>query len=344
MMGDAERESSEGALDCSRCGERFPIINGIPRMLSLPLRNALLNGRTPTGVDQKKIATAESFGFEWNHFSEMRDEWERNFLEYMKPRGPEFFQGKRVLDAGCGSGRHAYYAARYGADVWAVDLGSAVEVARRNTTRGLESTAVPTALPGRANIVQADLYQLPFALESFDFIYSIGALHHLPGQEAAFRNLLRYLKPGGEIQIYLYWKPEGQPVKRAMLAVITAMRKLTTRLPHKVLYAFSYPLACAAFAFFVWPYQLMSRAPGLRRLAERLPMTQYARYPFRVCVNDQFDRFSAPIENRYTRSDVEAWLDRAGLEDPAVLPNYGWIGTGRKPVRAPVETLSSVAD
>ena len=42
-------------------------------------------------------------------------------------------------------------------------------------------------------------------------------------------------------------------------------------------------------------------------------MKQYARYPFRVCVNDQFNRLSAPIENRYTRAEVEAWLLRAGL-------------------------------
>jgi hypothetical protein len=59
-------------------------------------------------------------------------------------------------------------------------------------------------------------------------------------------------------------------------------------------------------------------------------MKQYARYPFRVCVNDQFDRLSAPIENRYSKAEVEAWLTRAGLEDVRVRPFCGWIGTGRK--------------
>ena len=77
------------------------------------------------------------------------------------------------------------------------------------------------------HVVQATLHHLPFALESFDFIYSIGVLHHLPDPEVALRNLLRFLKPGGEIQIYLYWKPEGQPLKRAMLAVVTAIRHLS---------------------------------------------------------------------------------------------------------------------
>ena len=72
--------------------------------------------------------------------------------------------------------------------------------------------------------------------------------------------------------------------------------------------------------------------PAFRTRAERIPMKQYARYPFRVCVNDQFDRLSAPIENRYTKAEVEAWLRTAGLEDVEVFPNCGWVGTGRKPV------------
>ncbi len=197
---------AEESLACTRCGEAFPVINAIPRMLLSPLRQALLEGGSAQGAEAHKVATAESFGFEWSRFSEMRAEWERNFLEYLAPRGPEFFRGKRVLDAGCGSGRHSHFAAKFGAEVVAVDLGPAVEVARRNT-----------ASFDSVQVIQCDLYSLPFAPESFDLIYSLGVLHHLPDPEAGFRNLLRYLKPGGEVQIYLYWKPEGQPLKRALL-------------------------------------------------------------------------------------------------------------------------------
>jgi SAM-dependent methyltransferase len=299
-------------------------------MVLASMRRALETTEGGSGTEARKAETARSFGFEWSRFPELRAEWERNFLDYLAPRGPEFFPGRRVLDAGCGSGRHAYQAAKFGAEVWAVDLGEAVEVARRNT-----------ANTGRVHVVQADLYDLPFPPESFDFIYSLGVLHHLPDPEAGFQGLLPLLRPGGEIQIFLYWKPEGQPLKSLLLNAVNRLRSVTTRLPHPVLYTLSYPAACAAFAFFVWPYQLLRRMPGLRAFAERLPMKQYARYPFRVCVNDQFDRFSAPIEHRYTRAEVEAWLRRAGLENISVRSNAGWTGSGRKPLEASEKPLKN---
>lgn len=311
--------SADNELRCGSCSITFPITNGIPRMLLSPFREALLGNGAASGKDAKQVETALSFGFEWQRFPEMYGEWEQQFLDYMQPHAAEFFRGKKVLDAGCGNGRFAYYATKYGAEVWAIDLGPAVEVANVNT-----------ASAGQAQVVQADLHNPPFALESFDFIYSIGVLHHLPDPEVAFRNLLRFLKPGGEVQIYLYWKPERQPIKALLLNGVAAARQITTRLPHSAVYALAYPSAVAAFMFFVWPYKVMKQVTPLKGLAEELPMKQYASFPFRVCVNDQLDRFSAPIENRYTKADVEKWLERAGLLSPQVAEAYGWVATGRK--------------
>ena len=105
------------------------------------------------------------------------------------------------------------------------------------------------------------------------------------------------------------------------------------RIPHRLVYGLSFPAAAIVFASFVWPYQLLAAA-GLNWIAERMPMKQYARYPFRVCVNDQFDRLSAPIEVRFTREEIEGWMRRARLEEIVIRPNYGWCATGRKPTRS----------
>ena len=295
----------EGWLTCGGCETEFPITNRIPRLL-------LNNGDPPSEAEARTVA---SFGFEWCHFSEMYPEWEQNFLGYMAPHDPSFFQGKRVLDAGCGIGRHAYYAARYGAKVWAVDASKAVDVAARNTRNCSVS------------VVQADLNHLPFSPQSFDLVYAIGVLHHLADPESSLRYLLRFVKPDGEIRVFLYCSPEFPSVKHTLLAVVTFVRRLTTRLPHRIVYSLSYMAAGVAWLGFVWPYRIMRALPGCKQLAERLPLRQYSRYPFRTCVNDQFDRFSAPIERRYTRAEVEELFRRVGRNDVTVRQNFGWVAS-----------------
>jgi SAM-dependent methyltransferase/uncharacterized protein YbaR (Trm112 family) len=313
------------SLVCCGCAEKFPIVNGIPRLLAGTVfgLSASSDGATDRG-QSLQLKTAASFGFEWTHFSEMYPEWEGNFRDYMFPHTPESFRGKRILDAGCGIGRHAYYASSYGAEVWAVDISDAVEVAARNT----QGTG--------ARVVQADLNHLPFQLESFDLIYSMGVLHHLPEPEWTFRYLLRFVKPGGEFRMFLYWAPEGQRLKGLLLKAVSALRMITVRMPHRLLYPLAYVAAFLVWTCFVWPYRALKRIPRLAGLADRLPLRQYSRYPFRTCVNDQFDRLSAPLERRYSRVQVEQFLQSAGLEEQSVFPNFGWVACGRKPASSDV--------
>ncbi len=304
-----------GTLDwqCPDCGRHFPIERGILRMLPDAIR-------TPHASDVDAILkqrTAGSFAYEWRQFGGVRPEWQRNFLDYMQPHSPEQFQGIRVLDVGAGSGRHSREANRLGASVIAVDIGESIEVARAN-------------LPDDVLVVQADAERLPFEFGSFDFVMSIGVLHHLPDTERALRAIAPYAAPGGVVQVYLYWWPPHRS-HRVVLRGVGALRRLTTRLPHRVVHALCIPLSAVLWTFIVTPYRLIRHKRRVHKLAEKFPLKTYADYPFGVLVNDQFDRFSAPIEHRFTARQVEDMMLRAGLEDVTVVPNHGWVASGRQP-------------
>jgi 2-polyprenyl-3-methyl-5-hydroxy-6-metoxy-1,4-benzoquinol methylase len=325
----------DGTLACRACPERYPIVAGTPRMLALEHRSALAAtyplaaavladgpARRPAAdrADPDlaiKQLTAESFAYEWHQFGGLREEWAKNFADYLRPHTAEGLAGKEILDVGTGSGRHSLHAARAGARVVAVDLGASIDVARRN-------------LPAAVLTVQADAEDLPFATESFDLVMSIGVLHHLPDPNRALRSIARFARVGGHVHVYLYWVPEPRWHRRTLTAV-SAARRVTTQLPHRALHALCYPLAAGLHVAFVAPQRGLRRRPRGRRIAEALPLQTYADYPFSVLVNDQFDRFSAPVEHRYTREQVRELHERSGLEDVVVLPNHGWIGDARRP-------------
>lgn len=300
---------ADGVLVCGNCAERYPIVGGTLRMV-----RSDTHAPHEVGLAQR---TADSFAYEWARFGGLRHEWARNFEDYMRPHTPESLAGKTVLDIGTGSGRHAFHAARAGAQVAAVDLGASIDVARRN-------------LPASVLTVQADAEALPFEPASFDLVMSIGVLHHLPDTERALRSIARYAKPGGHVHVYLYWVPQ-QRWHRQVLRLVTAMRRVTVRLPHPVLNALCYPLAAVLQMAFVAPYRALRTRPRTARLGAGLPLKTYADYPFGVLVSDQFDRFSAPLERRFTEEEVRAAMEMAGLEDVVVLPNHGWVADGRCP-------------
>ena len=175
--------------------------------------------------------------------------------------------------------------------------------------------------------LRADLQNLPLADASFDFIYSLGVLHHIDDTAGTIRRLIEKLRPGGRLRIYLYWKRSGWV--GLLLGLVTRVRKATTRLPFGVLKPLCWILSVVLSVGVIWPYRLLAamHVPGV----ESLPLFVYAKYPFRVLYNDQFDRFSAPLEKRYTAEETRQLLERAGLVDVSVIARYGWIGQGRKP-------------
>ena len=76
------------------------------------------------------------------------------------------------------------------------------------------------------------------------------------------------------------------------------------------------------YATFTVPYKIL-RAVGATGLANAIPF-RHGTHPFGL-TGDLYDRFSAPVELRYTRPGAEALLRDAGLEVSRVANDRGWM-------------------
>ncbi len=107
------------------------------------------------------------------------------------------YHGQRVLEVGFGAGTDFIQWLRAGARVTGIDL---TEEALANVRHRIQVYG----LPSPEGLEVADAENLPFATNTFDLGYSWGVLHHTPNTEKGLAELVRVVRPGGEIKVMLY--------------------------------------------------------------------------------------------------------------------------------------------
>jgi SAM-dependent methyltransferase len=124
------------------------------------------------------------------------------------------YRGKKVLEVGFGAGTDFIQWLRAGAAASGIDL---TQEALDNLTRRIEIYR----LPKPEQIAVGDAEKLPFASNTFDLGYSFGVLHHTPDTRRAIEDLVRVVRPGGELKIMLYNRRSvfavNQWIKHALL-------------------------------------------------------------------------------------------------------------------------------
>jgi SAM-dependent methyltransferase len=257
------------------CGTHYPIVRGVPRFVA-------------------NDAYVRSFSFEWNTHSRTQLDSERGDDMSMSTfQGKTGFteadlRGKLVLDAGIGAGRFTEVMTRLGARVVGVDLSLAVEAAHAN-------------LGGRDDvlIVQADIGNLPFPPGTFDYIVSIGVLHHTPDTRKYFHALVPLLKRGGTICIWVYPDEDAFKARKHWIP-------FTNKIPSRMLYEW-----CRWFVPFV------RRREGSRLQAMIARIFGYSRQPYGLenDILDTFDGYSPRYHGTHSPAQVAAWFREAGLVD-----------------------------
>jgi SAM-dependent methyltransferase len=116
--------------------------------------------------------------------------------------------GERVLDMGCGAGRHAFEMYRRGADVIALDQ-DADELATVSEWFAAMREEGDLPAGAEADVKQGDALNLPFPDGEFDRVVAAEVLEHIPDDDAAIAELVRVLRPGGTIAVTVpRWLPE----------------------------------------------------------------------------------------------------------------------------------------
>ena len=311
VEGGAAGIIDEGALVCRTCGERYPVRRGIPRF---PIAS---DGRFATITRR----TSEMYRYGWNRFGKPGHDtpFEKDSYRFQSliPRELTSSAGRVGLDAGCGAGLDLAHIAEGGAEIIGIDVSTGVDVAHE-------------LLRDRPNVhlVQGDLNAPPFRPGCFDFIYSFGVLHHLADTRAGFENLARLLKPGAPLITYLYESFDDRSrTEQVALSAVAAVRKVTVRVPAAVLYGL-----CWVASPFVWltcsvPARIL--AGPFPALAQRIPYRHTLRW--NVLASDLYDRFSPPVERRFSADQVRELYGGAGLGRVEVQWYRGWVAWGRKP-------------
>jgi SAM-dependent methyltransferase len=269
------------------------------------------------------VLTVNSFGDEWQAFHGFSN-------EEIKKLGDEYFdiitsemlhKSSSVLEVGCGSGRFLKYLSGKVGYLVGTDPSHSIIAADK--------------LLGKADeiiLVKASANNLPFADESFDFVYSIGVLHHIPDTYKAMEACVAKLKRGGYFFTYLYYNLDNRGVVfRSLFNLSTIIRRRVSRLSGK-----SKRLVCDVLAIGLYmPFIGLSRLFKVLRVPlqyrRKIPLNGYENKSFYIIRNDSLDRFGTPLEQRFTKQQIQEMMEKVGLESIIFSNNIPfWHVVGRK--------------
>lgn len=199
---------------------------------------------------------------------------------------PEELKGCKILEIGCGNGRFLDVLSKSGAVCYGMDLSLSVESAYNN-------------LKNRENvfIVQGDLNHPPFKENFFDFVYSIGVLHHTPSVRQAVKNISNLVKKDKMMAIWIYGKTFQKNLGNFWW-------HLLKRLPHPILYRI-----CKSAKYLYYIYNL----PIIGYVRAFFPIAMHPNADFRVL--GTFDSYSPKYAFKTSYLELAKYFEENGYKN-----------------------------
>lgn len=255
-------------------------------------------------IDKK---TVQSFGDEWEKFSSFSETEIKNI-------GDEYFDivdesilnsNSTVLDMGCGSGRWSKYLAPNVKFIEAIDPSDAIFSA----TKLLSNV-------NNIRITQASSDNIPFNDETFDFVFSLGVLHHIPETQTALIDTVKKVKKGGHVLIYLYYNLDNRGVLyKALFKLSSLIRYIVAALPKWAKHIVCDFIAITVYMPLILVSRIVQKMIPNKSTYQKLPLAYYVGKSFNVIRNDALDRFGTPLEQRFSKKKIKQMMEKAGLRD-----------------------------
>ena len=268
-------------------------------------------------------ATVEGFGREWAAYdqtelapAELTAIFESYFgifpFESLPPEAEGF-------DLGCGSGRWAELVLPRVAMLHCIDPSQRALAVAKRRLQGCRGV--------KFHLASAD--NIPLTDGSQDFGYSLGVLHHVPDPARALEQCVRKLKPGAPFLLYLYYKLDNRPSwHRPLWRASDVLRRSVSRLPFVIRKAATTAIATMVY----WPLaraSLVAERGGLD--VRNVPLSGYRRMSFYTMRTDALDRFGTRLEHRFTRQEMKAMMEAAGLGGIRFSETVPyWVAWGRR--------------
>lgn len=302
----------EGELNCTLCKSKYKIIKGVP-FFNLEI------------TDPKVSKNIKNFGDEWNYFTSKLDvrsakgELDSYFHTYVEYNDLE---NKLILDAGCGGGRFTYVLAKEtnAKEIIGVDLSNSVFTAFENTKEFDNVT-----------IIQADIMNMPFKKRKlFDFILSVGVIHHMPAPHAGFDCLAKHLKDNGNILAWVYGK-EGNFLYITFADPFRVL--ITSRLPFVWALSLALVLSLAAWMVIWVVYFPVNLVFGEKITNKILPLNEYLNFfrkrGFKDFWRTVFDKMIPTIANYISENEFRKWFESNNINYNIYFRNgHSWLGIG----------------
>ena len=265
-----------------------------------------------TTIEEKTIS---DFGEQWQEFQDNSGYYSslKLFRDIVGPLlNTDDLSDKTVADVGSGTGRLVNMLAEAGAGhIVAIEPSSSFEILKRNTAKH----------HNRISYFNICGHELNFE-NHFDYIFSIGVLHHILNPFPCLRACYRSLKKGGRIIIWLY----GSEGNTAYLLGYRSLCRITKLMRHSTLMCF-----CRLIYPLIMLYGKLTKQ--IRLPLRAYFINHYLLLDHHAQLLTLYDQLNPAYTKYYKKTEAVQLLKTIGFQDVGIYRRHGysWTVIGTRP-------------